>query len=91
MKILLICLCALIALLHIGSAVFSGLVRRVLTYVSIALHPLLMLPLMLLAAPLDAVALIFLSSAAFYALVSFVLQKIRRSSADEDCGGGDRE
>ena len=83
MKVLLICMCALIALLHIGSAVFSGAVRRVLTYISVAMHPLLMIPLMLIAVPLDLVALIFLSSAAFYALLSYIVQNIRKSSSSE--------
>ncbi len=76
-------MCALIALLHIGSAVFSGAVRRVLTYISVAIHPLLMIPLMLIAVPLDLVALIFLLSAAFYVLVSYIVQSVRKSSSDE--------
>ena len=77
MEILLICLCAAIAALHILSAVFEKTVSRVLTYVSIALHPVMIIPMILLSLPLEAVALIFMSSAAFYAAVSLGIEKLK--------------
>ena len=77
MEILLISLCVAIAILHILSALFDKTLSRVFTYVSIALHPAMIIPMLLIPTPLELAALIFMSSAAFYAVASVVAQGLK--------------
>lgn len=87
MKIMLICLCAVIALLHIGSAFLNKSLSRVLTYVSIALHPIMIIPMLLLSLSLEIVLLIFMSSATLFALASVVAQKLKALNLECECEG----
>ena len=86
MNILFIVIAALIVACHTLAALFDGIACRVLTVISILLHPAALVPMLLLKLPLEAVALFFLSSALYYTAVSIIIDRIRNGGSRS---GGD--
>ena len=72
---------------HTGSAFTRGMFSRVLTYFTIALHPVALVPMLLLSLPLEAVALFFLSSALYYTVITLVAGRVMKSHTPSDAGG----
>ena len=89
MEILLIAIISLIVIGHTGSAVFSGIPSRVLTYMTIILHPAALIPMLLLDLPFEAVALLFLSRALYYLAITLIVDCVRKSHTPSDIGGGE--
>ena len=87
MEILLISLVALIVLGHTCSALFDGILSRVLTYITILLHPASLVPMLLLDLPFDAVAILFLSSALYYLAVSVIVDAVKKGRTHRGIGG----
>ena len=87
MEILLIAIISLIVLGHTGSAIFGGIPSRVLTYITILLHPTALIPMLLLDLPFEAVALLFMSSALYYLFVTVLVSYIKKSHTPSNIGG----
>ena len=90
MEILLIAIISLIVIGHTCSAIFSGIMGRVLTYMTILLHPAALVPMLVLNLPFEAVALLFLSSALYYLAVTLIVDYFRKSHTPSDMGGDER-
>lgn len=89
MNILLPVIIGLIVIGHTATAVLDGVLCRVLACVTILLHPLALIPMLLLKLPFEAVALLFLSSALYYMLVTLAAARLKRSRTSSDEGGGE--
>lgn len=89
MDILLISVIALIVIGHTCSAIFSGIFSRVLTYITILLHPLALVPMLVLNLPFEAVAILFLGSALYYLAVSLTVDAVKKRHTSPDLGGDD--
>lgn len=79
--------CAIVAL-HILSAVFST--KGVFNYVNIALHIILVAPLLLSGAELELVALVFMSSLLVYLASNLIAASVKRGKGaveDRERGG----
>ena len=88
MNILLFVIIGLIALGHIATALLDGFVSRILTCLTILLHPIALIPLLILKLPFEAVAILFLSSALFYLIVSIISSHLKSGGSPSDEGGG---
>ena len=87
MNILLPVIIGLIVLGHTATAMLDGVLCRVLTYITILLHPIALIPMLLLQLPFEAVALLFLSSALYYMFASLVAGHFKKSKSPSIEGG----
>lgn len=67
--------CALI-LLHIVTAIFNGKISKILRYVNIALHIIMILTLLYDGVPIDEAALLYMISVFVYTLTRLLRSKI---------------
>ena len=87
MNILLIAMISLIILGHTVTAFLDGISCRVLTYVTIVLHPIALFPMLVMKLPFEAVALLFLGSALYYLVISLLAERFFKRKSPSDIGG----
>ena len=87
MNILLIAIIVLVVAGHTATAFLDGALCRILAYLTIALHPFALIPMLLLSLPLEAVALFFLSSALYRTVISLAVGHIRKADSPTSSGG----
>ena len=68
-------LCTLI-LLHVVTAIFNGKISKILRYVNIALHIIMILTLLYDGVPIDEAALLYMISVFVYTLTRLLRSKI---------------
>lgn len=87
MNILLTVIIALIVFGHTLSAFLDGIASRVLTCITVLLHPAALFPMLMLKLPFEAVALLFLGSALYYLSVTLFAEWLKKKRSTSSKGG----